>query len=906
MTDIAGRIIGGRYQVESVLGQGGMATVYRAQDLIDSTTVAVKLLKPEVIASDPALLERFDREGQALRRLNHPNIVKVLAMVVEDDQHYVIMEFVAGGDLRELIDAHRRDSALIPTQRVLEIALDLSDALARAHRLKIIHRDLKPANVLLAEDGTPRLTDFGVAHFSDGTRMTQSGMVIGTLAYLSPEACIGDTMDHRVDIWAFGVMLYELLTLRRPFEAETTAALLTAIISREPESLAELRPDAPRALVDLVSAMLVKDPDKRIDSARLVGARLEAIISGREIPLTVEGEGTPTPTDAASPLNQVRQAITGFRSSNPESGTPIPPSTDHGEFVPDWRAGSTPSATTASVTAEATKTTQIRTRRSTPLIMAAVIVLIAGAAFLALTLTSTEDESNQADLIAALPPVEDGEYMVLVSQLERLDGTTRSDPTRFIVDDLTRRFEDDITQSNIRVRFYPAIIGSSEESLAIAEASGAEIIIRGRYDDEGSEIDLEFSSLADFPGNVFERDLITEMTDVRITMTNEREQTLAMGVLAALNVAENAEGDVYGLALVIAMETDILTEGSLPEVPGSSTAAHWHRGIMAYIPDTEAALAELDAAINRDAGNPLLYPARGLTLQRLGRLTEALDDMNTATRLGPDNWASPAYGIGQATLVIAGDAAGATPYFERAIAIRPDDWWGHTFLGVSQFLSGDETGARESIARAIDLGATESFPYAFQIIIAMREGDLVGGLQRLEYVQDNYPDPRIADRIISASYGIAGTETLIGLMNETFGNFTLGQWNALVDLTDLWIERYGGDFPEIYLIRGFAFCNLGDYAAAEEAYSAVISEAPDYGLAYALRAEVRQAQGDTAGFIADGAALLTSPQADTLRPFIPAFQSGELGCANFLDADLSQWMAGDEAQSTAEATDDAG
>jgi len=141
--------------------------------------------------------------------LNHPNIVKILDAIQDTDGHYLVMEYVGGGSLADLL------SAPLPLARVLEIALELADALTRAHHLKIIHRDLKPANVLLADDGTPRLSDFGVALMSADKRLTGSGVLIGTPEYLSPEMLNGDEIDARADLWAFGVMLFEMLTGQR-------------------------------------------------------------------------------------------------------------------------------------------------------------------------------------------------------------------------------------------------------------------------------------------------------------------------------------------------------------------------------------------------------------------------------------------------------------------------------------------------------------------------------------------------------------------------------------------------------------------------------------------------------------------------------------------------------------------
>ncbi len=169
-------IVGNRFEIGSLLGQGGMGAVYQSVDRDSGQAVAVKRLKPELVAGAD-LLERFAREAEALRLLNHPNIVKVLATVQEDSQHYIIMEYVGRGSHDDLL----RGQLYLPVSGVLEIALDLADALTRAHRLSIIHRDLKLANVLLADDGTPRLTDFGVARFGMHQRVTETGQTVGTL-----------------------------------------------------------------------------------------------------------------------------------------------------------------------------------------------------------------------------------------------------------------------------------------------------------------------------------------------------------------------------------------------------------------------------------------------------------------------------------------------------------------------------------------------------------------------------------------------------------------------------------------------------------------------------------------------------------------------------------------------------
>ena len=307
-------MIGNRYEIGSLIGRGAMGEVYRGRDTQTGDDVAIKSLKAELIASTPDLVARFEREGNVLRKLNHPNIVTTMDNYSAAGGHYIVMEYVSGGSLRDLI----RNQSPLPIKRVLEIALEISDALARVHRLGIIHRDIKPANVLIAEDGTPRLTDFGVAHVSDDTRLTQTGFVFGTYAYVSPEACYGQPLDARADIWSFGVMLFEMLTGELPFQGTTPATIITAILKDPVPDVREWRSDVPDALADLLQRMMQKDVADRLDSARQIGAVLEAVLHGQPTPLT------PMPaTQQIIISTPSRKFIEGPRHNLPPQPTPF-------------------------------------------------------------------------------------------------------------------------------------------------------------------------------------------------------------------------------------------------------------------------------------------------------------------------------------------------------------------------------------------------------------------------------------------------------------------------------------------------------------------------------------------------------------------------------------------------------
>jgi serine/threonine protein kinase len=261
-----------RFERRHLIAQGGMGSVYYGFDRETNTAVAIKELRPGLALTQPALLRRFIREAEILRRLDHPNIVEMIASVAVGDQQQIVMEYLGGGSLRQRLQRERR----LSVSNAAAIVLELADALARAHHLGVIHRDIKPENVLLTKDGTPKLGDFGLAMVVD-TGLSTANALLGTMAYLSPEALAGHTLDARADLWALGVMLFEMLTGKRPFEAAAPAGLITAILHQPTPDLEALCPGVPVSLVDLVCRLLAKDRNQRSASARQVGAELEAI-----------------------------------------------------------------------------------------------------------------------------------------------------------------------------------------------------------------------------------------------------------------------------------------------------------------------------------------------------------------------------------------------------------------------------------------------------------------------------------------------------------------------------------------------------------------------------------------------------------------------------------------------------
>jgi serine/threonine protein kinase/tetratricopeptide (TPR) repeat protein len=245
------------YRITDKLGEGGMGEVYLAEDTKLNRKVALKFL-PVQLASDGELKERFKREAQAAAALNHPNIITIHEVAEHQARPFIAMEYVEGESLKDLIA--RKE---LSTGEVLDIALQVSDGLAVAHQAGIVHRDIKPQNILMGKDGRVRICDFGLAKAKRDVTLTQAGSTLGTIAYMSPEQAQGKEADHRSDIFSFGVVLYELLTGRLPFQGDHEAAVLHAIINEEPQPVARFNNQVSAKLEDVVSKALAKHKEER-------------------------------------------------------------------------------------------------------------------------------------------------------------------------------------------------------------------------------------------------------------------------------------------------------------------------------------------------------------------------------------------------------------------------------------------------------------------------------------------------------------------------------------------------------------------------------------------------------------------------------------------------------------------
>jgi len=276
----------GPYRVESVVGHGGMGSVYAAVNEATSERVAVKMLSPGF--SDQAhFRERFEAEIETLKRLTHPNIVQIVGYGIEGDQIYYAMELVEGRSLFQEL----RDGRRFTPQETVRLGVQICSALRHAHDRGVIHRDLKPANLMLGPQQRIKLADFGIAKMFDGAHLTAAGGVIGTADYMSPEQAAGRPISVRSDIYSLGSVLYALLAGRPPFYAKTLPEVLRGLHGEEAPPLAEKAPSAPRSLTRLIHRLLEKDPEARIGTAQAVANRLQEIAA----------EIAQSPSDAKEP-----------------------------------------------------------------------------------------------------------------------------------------------------------------------------------------------------------------------------------------------------------------------------------------------------------------------------------------------------------------------------------------------------------------------------------------------------------------------------------------------------------------------------------------------------------------------------------------------------------------------------
>lgn len=312
----------GRYEIKSELGRGGFATVYRAYDPRFEREVAIKFMPPELLHADPQFRMRFEREEKIIAQLEHPAIVPVYDVGEENGQPYFVMRYMSGGSLSERIKGKK-----FTPEEAVRILEQIAPGLDEAHSKGIIHRDLKPANILFTNRGVPLISDFGIAKFSQGEvsgNMTGSA-IIGTPAYMAPEQASGDNIDGRADIYALGVILYEMVTGKQPYQADTPLGLAIKHITEPVPRILEANPELPKWMEKVISTAMAKNPDDRFSTAVELAETIKAFLRG-EIPPEPKANGTVkvSPFNKTATTTKKQQVQEEFAAQpKPKRGSPV-------------------------------------------------------------------------------------------------------------------------------------------------------------------------------------------------------------------------------------------------------------------------------------------------------------------------------------------------------------------------------------------------------------------------------------------------------------------------------------------------------------------------------------------------------------------------------------------------------
>ncbi len=503
--------------------------------------------------------------------------------------------------------------------------------------------------------------------------------------------------------------------------------------------------------------------------------------------------------------------------------------------------------------------------------------------------TQAEIAALPAEAVAAVQPVESGEFMVLVANIEPLEGVAERDVARFVAEDLRRTFEEEIPQSGIRVRQYPAVITTNAEARAVAQAVGADVIVWGTYTADQIELEVQIGTTDSFRHNLFPRDTIERAANVRVQLANERQESVAQPVLNVFNVLATAAGDEY-LTIWMFMLTGSMSTPSA-EITGDSAAAHLHRALIAYGSDTARAVEEFSAAISVDSGNALPYGFRALAYLREGNEQGFTADLSSMKRLGPQDWTMPLFMSAEDNVIA------AIQIYQRLADLRPDDWFVFFLRGTFYYYGmHDLDQARADFEQSIALKPPGNLPYISAAVIAMRQGRMADAEALVRAILTEYPDPELTNRALLAVYGASAEHDFTSTFYAAGTNYGLGQYDDVVQQIQTFLDYMSSQpdheslfnqettaLSDLYFLQGLAYCNLRDYPSAQEAYTMAINYSPNFALAYVLRGQMRIEQGDRDAAAEDFTTARAQKQDPTFAAWIDAGQNMAWTCADMME-----------------------
>ena len=314
--NLEGKLLGNRYEIIEKIGNGGMATVYKATDKILKRHVAVKILRDE-FTTDEEFIRRFEVEAQSAARLTHPNIVSIYDVGVDGNLYYIVMELIQGKTLKEIII---KEKGPLPWKWSINVAIQIASALEMAHRNNIIHRDIKPHNIIITEDGIAKVTDFGIAKAVSNSTITAFGTTIGSVHYFSPEHARGGFTDAKSDLYSLGVVMYEMVTGRVPFDADTPVSVALKHMQEEPEEPIEVNPKVPTSVNKIIMKALQKDTSLRYQTSSEMLVDLKKALKDPEGDFVEELEYDPTASTQVIDTNKIKKESQTQNSKGKKDG----------------------------------------------------------------------------------------------------------------------------------------------------------------------------------------------------------------------------------------------------------------------------------------------------------------------------------------------------------------------------------------------------------------------------------------------------------------------------------------------------------------------------------------------------------------------------------------------------------
>jgi tetratricopeptide (TPR) repeat protein len=441
------------------------------------------------------------------------------------------------------------------------------------------------------------------------------------------------------------------------------------------------------------------------------------------------------------------------------------------------------------------------------------------------------------------------------------------------VDDLKQKLTVQPPPTNYIVCEYPRAIHSDQDALTIASVNHADVIVWGNYTPDFIESEVQVGETSNL---LIPQDLLAKTANVRVRMTNERRDSIARQVLGVIDIAIIARGNTYDyLQNTIKL---FVSEPTNTKIISGGVPGHVYKFVDLFSDDTQKGLDEINAAVELDAGNPLLYMMRAPTLQRLGRFDESMDDAETAIRYGPKGWTTPLFFKANQDL-FTGNYDSAIQYYNQIIDTTSEHWFSYNMRGYLWLMKGNLDEARTDIDKSLALQPTENWPYMWASSIALRQGRLADVKSYVEQAQVRFPDADAGEKMAALLADEQVNPFTPAL--SAFWSMNLGQFNKAVQKAQI-VQGINPKFTDAYLVEGLSYCNLRKLPEAEAAYNKAIEIEPTFVLLYMLRADVRKQQGNLPDAMSDFAKVQQSPQAAQMKDYILAAQTGKLGCKNFL------------------------